>query len=162
MNNNTRFVLSLIVLVVAIGLVIWLLSARGIISGNNSGGTSKNQNASAYKAVFLTNGQVYFGKLTSKNDQYVKLQDIYYLQLAEAPQPGNAQTDKDQQQISLVKLGQELHGPVDEMEINSDQILFIESMKKDAKVVEAITRYQKEGPTTSTPVTSSPAASPTK
>jgi len=46
----------------------------------------------------------------------------------------------------LVKLGQELHGPVDSMQINRDQILFYEDMKESGKVMEAIRSYQKNPP----------------
>lgn len=104
---------------------------------------------SGYKAVFLTNGQVYFGKMSNPNGQYVTLKDIYYLQVNQPLQSGDeaAQAAAAQQQpeLSLVKLGNELHGPVDEMKINRDQILFYEDLKTDGKVAEAIEAY-KENP----------------
>ena len=37
-----------------------------------------------YQALFLTNGQVYFGKLSNVSDKYVTLNDIYYLQVQES------------------------------------------------------------------------------
>ncbi len=37
---------------------------------------------SEYQAVFLSNGQVYFGKLHNSGYQY-KLTDVYYLQVTE-------------------------------------------------------------------------------
>ncbi|KKS44450.1 MAG: hypothetical protein UV05_C0006G0014 [candidate division CPR1 bacterium GW2011_GWA2_42_17] len=43
-------------------------------------------NVDNYQAVFLTNGQVYFGQINSINDNYVKLSNIYYLRLREALQ----------------------------------------------------------------------------
>ena len=49
-----------------------------------------------------------------------------------------------QPQLSLVKLGNELHGPQDKMEINDAHIIFIESLKQDGRVVEAIARYKEE------------------
>lgn len=120
-------------------------------------GLSKNKEeakTSDYQAVFLTNGQVYFGKLSNTNSQWAILKDIYYLQVQQQVQPKD---EKEQQQpnLTLVKLGNELHGPIDEMKINKDQILFWENLKSDGKVVEAIVKYQKEGPT-------KPEPSPTK
>lgn len=151
--NSNRTLGSIIVLVVVLGLIGWYLAANGMFLG------SSKEKSSGYQAVFLTNGQVYFGKLSSKGNRYLKLKDIYYLQLAQSPQPsGSASTDA-QTQISLVKLGNELHGPVDAMEINRDHVLFIEDMKDNAKVVEAIERYQTDGPTATNPVVS---PSPTK
>lgn len=44
--------------------------------------------------------------------------------------------------FSLVKLGNELHGPEDKMSINLSQVLFVEDLKVDSKVVEAIRAYE--------------------
>ena len=107
---------------------------------------------SDYQAVFLNNGQVYFGKLDLDHG-WVKLSDIYYLQLTEDLQPASTNSDANtqptgtdagsqQQQIQLVKLGSELHGPEDEMFIAKDKILFWENMKSDSKVMQSIRQYQ--------------------
>jgi hypothetical protein len=104
-------------------------------------------NVSDYSAVFLTNGQVYFGKLYSpSSDTTIDLRDIYYLQVNQQIQPDQkAAADKtaQQPQVTLVKLGDELHGPADRMQINHDQVLFTESLKSDSKVITAIGDYQK-------------------
>jgi len=89
-----------------------------------------------YQAVFLTNGQVYFGKLSDSSNYQVKISDIYYLQVQQNVQPAE-ETNKDSQ-VSLAKLGQELHGPEDSMYISKDQVLFWENLKDDGKVVQAI------------------------
>lgn len=112
----------------------------------------KTKIKSDYQAVFLNNGQVYFGKL-DLDGGWVKLSDIYYLQLTEDLQPASTQSDANtqptttgagsqQQQIQLVKLGSELHGPEDEMYIAKDKILFWENMKSDSKVMQSIRQYQ--------------------
>lgn len=99
-----------------------------------------------YQAVFLTNGQVYFGKIGIHDGSYVELDDIYYLQVKPVLQQGdNGNDNKGQDQkteLSLVKLGNELHGPLDRMMINRDQIVFVEDLKDDSKVADAIHRYQ--------------------
>jgi len=97
-----------------------------------------------YQAVFLTSGQVYFGKVAHQNRQFVILTDIYYLRASQALQPPKEgeESAAEQPNLSLIKLGNELHGPVDEMKINRDQILFIEDLKADSKVVEAIKEYK--------------------
>ena len=86
-----------------------------------------------YQAVFLDNGQVYFGKLKTGNDFY-ELTDVFYLQAGSA--------GVDQASLSLLKLGNEAHGPEDKMQINKDHVLFIEDMKSDSKVVSAIQEYK--------------------
>lgn len=97
--------------------------------------------ASKYQAVFLSNNQVYFGKLSSPKSDYPVLRDIFYLQVTQQLQPGEANQANG---VQLVKLGNELHGPIDEMKINKDQILFIEDLKPDSQVVKAIEAFKKQ------------------
>jgi hypothetical protein len=97
-----------------------------------------------YQAVFLTNGQVYFGKLANVKSDYVELSDIYYLQVQQSVQPTDTtKTSTENPQVSLAKLGSELHGPEDQMKINRDQVLFWENLKDDSKVVDAIKKNAK-------------------
>jgi hypothetical protein len=117
--------------------------------------------SSTYQAVFLANGQVYFGKISQTENDYVVLNNIYYLQANNPLQTTSSPDSKNaaaatptQSQMSLVKLGNELHGPTDEMFINRTQILFFENLKPDSRVVSAITAYQK-GNSTSPSDTSS-------
>lgn len=138
--------------------MVVVIIVLGVLAFLFRGKFSQNANApklSGYQAVFLTNGQVYFGKISDVRDTYVKLSDIYYLQVNQNLQSGqntstqaqsaaNSSTNQ-QPQLSLVKLGQELHGPADEMFINRSQILFYEDMKADGQVAQAIAQYQKNG-----------------
>ena len=97
--------------------------------------------AKGYQAVFLSNGQVYFGKLYREGSQYSVLKDIYYLQITQAPQPLR-EGETPPTNINVVKLGGELHSPKDEMRINRDHILFIEDLKPDSRVVQAIDQFK--------------------
>jgi len=99
-------------------------------------------NKGEYQAVFLTNGQVYFGKLKSINSDYLVLDNIYYLQVQQSVQDGKTTTTTDQNQAQLVKLGNELHGPEDQMQISSKQVLFWENLKTDGKVAQSIAKYK--------------------
>ncbi len=96
-----------------------------------------------YQAIFMTNGQVYFGKLSNINEKYVQLNNIYYLQVQQSVQPADNKSG-DQPKVSLAKLGSELHGPEDEMHISRDQLLFWENLKDDSKVVTAIKENQQQ------------------
>lgn len=96
-----------------------------------------------YQAVFLSNGQVYFGKVTDVNRDTLVLENIYYLRIAQALQAGS----EDEEQIigdnfSLIKLGNEIHGPQDRMSINLNHVLFVEDLGDDSKIVEAIEEYK--------------------
>lgn len=121
-----------------------------------------------YQAIFLNGGQVYFGKISDFNDQYIRLADIYYLRVQQQVQPGSQEPKQD---ISLAKLGSELHGPEDSMVINRDQVIFWENLKDDGQVVKAIIEYKKDPaaadkqsqtpPSTTTPTTTTPAPTTT-
>jgi hypothetical protein len=99
------------------------------------------------QAVFLTNGQVYFGDLAAVNGEFLDLRDIYYLNVNQQVQPKDDKAANDQQNsISLVKLGCELHGPVDQMVINRDQVTFWENLKTDGQVSKAIEQWVQQNP----------------
>ena len=137
--------IMIVVLVVVIALGALFLVSK--YTSWNVLNVSKTDDAGSkdWKAVFLTNGQVYFGRIVKQSNSNIELKNIYYLQVTRQLQPApSAQPDKtsqEQQQLSLVKLGDELHGPTDYMVINRSQVLFTEELKEDSKVVDAIKRY---------------------
>lgn len=144
LQTNKKLWLLLIVLFIVIGVSYWTIGSQKW-SGRAIGGL----NDAGYQAVFLTNGQVYFGQLGSGFGGFMKLDDVYYLRVQRALQPAQTEdgvASQEQTGISLVKLGSELHGPEDSMLINRDQILFVEAMKTDSKVVQAI-KKEKESQT---------------
>ncbi len=93
-----------------------------------------------YKAVFLSNGQVYFGKLTWGITGYAKLTDIYYLRPGTATD-GIGQLSTQGGNLDLVKLGNEIHAPTDEMKIRKDSIVFYEALTAEGRVSTAIAQY---------------------
>lgn len=99
-----------------------------------------------YQAVFLNSqdGQVYFGKLEVFNRDLYQLTDIYYVRVENPIQPEGA-NQPAQPNISLAKLGNELHGPQDAMFINRAQVLYWENLKDDGQVVTAIREFQANG-----------------
>lgn len=94
-----------------------------------------------FQAVFFTDEEVYFGKLSDgKLPGQVKLENIYYLQTGKYSQSSGT-TSSD---ASLAKLGAELHGPEDVMYITRDQIKFWENIKEDSQVTKAIREYERK------------------
>ncbi len=125
-------------------LVVAVLIFMTIGSGKTESDLIKKDK---YQAVFLSDasGQVYFGKLKPLNAQYYELTDIFYVRVENAVQPDTTQQGAAQQNISLAKLGNELHGPEDAMYISRDKVLFWENLKDDGQVVTAITEFKKNG-----------------
>ncbi|MBI5765694.1 hypothetical protein HZA71_00520 [Candidatus Falkowbacteria bacterium] len=145
-NKGGKLGKVIITLMVIIIIVIggwYLLDRYTNISLPSFGG----QTSDDWQAVFLSNGQVYFGKIKAASKKQVVLADIYYLQVVEVPLqttqtgPGSDAQPKTQQELKLIKLGNELHGPADEMIINPDHVLLTEKLKNDSRVVQAINNY---------------------
>jgi hypothetical protein len=144
-RNKRRKTILIGVIVAAICLVVAL--------GFGSWWTMRNDEATQvksdrYQSIFLTNGQVYFGKITNLNSSYIRISDIYYLQVQQTVQPTDGKKDASTTDTSskpqLVKLGNELHAPEDAMQINRDQVLFWENIKPDGQVAKAISDFTKK------------------
>ncbi len=136
--------ITLIIVLLIIGGGIYLVANYTGIGGTLIG--TGNITKSDWQAVFLSNGQVYFGKVNSIGKDFVILEDIYYLQVVSMQdtiaQPPDVQTQPEQR-LTLIKLGNEIHGPTDEMIINRDHVVLIEDLKDTSKVVIAINDYLK-------------------
>lgn len=121
-----------IVMIIILGLVALLVWSS--ISSTNHDSLMSSVHKSEFQAVFLSNGQAYFGHITNITNAYFDLNDVWYLQAQQSVQPQNSKTSD----LSLIKLGNEIHGPEDEMFIARPQVLFWENLKPTGKVTQAI------------------------
>jgi len=139
LKNPLHIVLLMSVAIVLFGMT-WLATFYNPVSEGRHVAEDKLQ------AVFLEGGQVYFGRITLLNDQYVRLNDIYYLRVNQQVQPEQQGQQASSQDVSLVKLGCELHGPQDQMIINRAQVTFWENLKDDGQVAQAVAEYKEQNP----------------
>lgn len=125
---------AVVILIVAVTILI----ASGPKSEDSYVDTSKLQ------AVFLNTGQVYFGNIKSLNKNYFVLTNIYYLQTANN---GSSTTSSSSNtNVTLVKLGCELHQPYDQMVINRASVTFWENLNSGGQVATAVATFQKDNP----------------
>lgn len=75
-----------------------------------------------YQAVFLANGQTYFGRYYDRIGAYAKIEDVYYLQQTQGADPNAAPDTK------IVRRGRELHGPASRMLVPKSAVLFVEDL----------------------------------
>ena len=138
--------LTAMVMLVAGGVLLVALILF-VVTGSTDA-ESKFVSGDKYQAVFLNGGQVYFGQVKDLNTKYLRLQDIYYLRVNQTVQPNQTSSSQNAttNDVSLVKLGCELHGPQDEMLINREQIIFWENLKTDGQVAKAVSDYKKQNP----------------
>ncbi len=83
-----------------------------------------------YQAVFLTNGQTYFGRYYERIGAYAKIEDVYYLQqtpAADSTQPAETR---------LVRRGKELHAPSSRMLVPRSAILFVEDLSDASPIAQ--------------------------
>ncbi|HSX30338.1 MAG TPA: hypothetical protein VLE99_00270 [Candidatus Saccharimonadales bacterium] len=117
---------------ILIGIAV-LVACVALALTRSNGNLNERQyiDSTKYQAIFLNNGQVYFGHISALNSQYVRVTNIYYLT------QGN-----DSSSYSLIKLGcQQIHDPYDAMVINRDQVTFWENLQDDGKVASSIKQY---------------------
>jgi flagellar basal body-associated protein FliL len=140
-GKKDKGVKKIIIIAVVVAAIVWG-AYYFMFSGKSAG---KVVDSSKYQAVFLTNGQVYFGKVSGEKKSYVSVTDVYYMVLKQPLQNQKKEGEEQDQakpEYTLVKLGKEMHGPTS-MSINKDQILFIENLSDDSKIVTTINSSQK-------------------
>ena len=81
-----------------------------------------------YQAVFLANGQTYFGHYLDRLGPYVKVENAFYIQ--QAPTAEEGQTPESR----IIRRGSELHQPLPFVLIPKTAILFVEDLRADSQV----------------------------
>jgi hypothetical protein len=133
--------LELFVVLVGTALLLAALSLW-LATGNFNSTETKQVEKARYQAVFLTNNQVYFGKINTFSDKAVVLTDVFYIETPNQNQNQSSATANTN--YTLRKLGDsELHAPQDKMVINRDQVIFWENLKDSSQVVTKIKEYKK-------------------
>jgi len=118
------------------------VTALSLIMGCSVKGASESRTEMAftteYQAVFLDNGQAFFGKVEHPGADYLLLEDVFYIQ---------RQVNQDTNEVKniLIKRGSEWHGP-DLMYINNSHIVLIEPVAAGSQVAKLIKEAQNVQP----------------
>lgn len=112
---------------------------------------SEREARSKWQAVFLNNGQVYFGHLIRNGLDSWKLSDAHYIQVTKVPAAPQEQPEKkngektevpqppqEETRTTLMKMSDDLHGPEGVMFIPSSNMLFWQNLKNDSQIVRTI------------------------
>ena len=126
-------ILLFAVSIVLIGLLVFLAF------GTKNTNEDKFVDGNKLQAVFLNTGQVYFGNIRAINSQYLDLVNIFYLQ-------SSSSSSKTSSNVTLVKLGCELHAPLDQMVINTSSVTFWENLSPNGQVSKAVSTFWKQNP----------------
>jgi len=136
-NAEKRKMILNFLIIALIGLILLIVFNFFFYSTKSYSRLTNWVDPQKYQAVFLSNGQVYFGRVDDINSETLILTDVYYLKSYQALQAGE-ENREPAENFTLVKLGNEIHGPEDGMSINLDHVIFVENLKSDSKVMEAI------------------------
>jgi len=122
---------SMVPVVLGVLFVLVLTGCNRQSGGNITFGTE-------YQAVFMENGQVFFGKLQNAGSPYPLLKSVFYIR-----QQVNPET-KELRQV-LLRRANELHKP-DQMYINAGHIAIIEPVAADSQVARLIKEAEAQKP----------------
>jgi hypothetical protein len=92
--------------------------------------TTPSLGRAEYQAVFLTNGQTYFGRYYDRIGAFAKIEDVYYLQQTAAADPTAAPETR------IVRRGRELHGPSSRMLVPKSAVLFVEDLSAASPIAQ--------------------------
>lgn len=112
-KNIVFFVVALIIILVAI--IYW----------------RQNKIEKPYYAVYLENGDIYFGKLSFF--PYLSLKDVYFLQ----KNPSDSQNP-----FSVLKFENAFWGPENKIYINKEKIIWKTRLRDDSQVLNIIKSYE--------------------
>ncbi len=115
-------VVKVVGVIIVIGIILAAIIHKDRIMSMFGG----DQMMPSYQAVFLVNGQVYFGHMAD-HGKLLKMTDVYYVQVAEG-----------ETQPQLIKMTSGIHGPTDEVFINRDQVLYYQNLRDDSEVIKTI------------------------
>jgi hypothetical protein len=116
---------------VALGIVVFLVLLFAVRWWDFA---LPNVGAARYQAVFLSNGQTYFGRYIDRLGPYVKIENAYYIQTNQAEDQSTPPESR------LIKRGNELHQPLSSVLIPRTAILFVEDLRPDSPIGQFMTR----------------------
>ncbi|MBD3363155.1 hypothetical protein GF362_05525 [Candidatus Dojkabacteria bacterium] len=167
---NSKFLTLVLVLVVIVsGVAGGLMYYQNMDKGKTPDvlGATSEVDSNAWSSVFLINGQVYFGKIVAKTEAELVLDDVYFLRVIQNPVqatqaqalaegeegeegeevPPTTQQQVQQQyspELTIVSRDRTLHNPTGKMTFNMQNVLFVEQLSPESKVIEAINTLKQQ------------------
>lgn len=135
--------LLVVIVVLVIGVVYLILNSAFFSGSALSKAYNSMSNSSGYQAVVLndSNLNIYFGKVVGESNGSLYLTKVFYLKANTGTSGAKASLS---QQYSLVHLTPTYsYGALDEMKINSSNVLFTENLSTQSSVYKAILNYYK-------------------
>lgn len=114
--------LIILILIVIVILVIGIWLGSSLLSAKNPAGPSE------YSAVYLTTGDIYFGKLSWF--PWPHLENVWFLQ--------RSVNQQNQAQLGVAPFTSAFWKPIDEVYLNPKQIIFWTYLRNDSQLAQAL------------------------
>jgi hypothetical protein len=126
--------------ILVLAMVLFFAFKAKIPTGKVAGEIEAVSQEAKWYAVKLVDGEIFFGQTSDTATNPLTIEKVYYNY---DQSKDGAKTDESSPNLRLVKRGKETHGPTGEMKIYQAQILYLEPLKDDSKVLGAIREYEK-------------------
>lgn len=141
-HDAHRIVKKAIGIALVIAALAWFDANFHILSASQENAIARNK----LQAVFLTNGQIYFGALSRHGVGYWRLDRAHYVQVSKAPAEVSSDKKNDtapqETYTTLMRLSDDVHRPENTLFIPVSNILFWQNLRNDSPVTQAITSRQ--------------------
>ena len=124
-------------LVIFLALILILVVLFFIFSNKENPNKEVSTN---WYSVKLASGEIFYGQIEDTKADPVVIKNVYYNY---DQQEETGKEIKETGNLRLVKRGKETHGPDGTMNIVRQQVLYMEPLKEDSKVLGAILNYEK-------------------
>ena len=142
--------LVLVLLAVSVALNLALVALVGLrgfnianpVASVASGSTTFNKDG--YYAVFLNNKEAFVGHITDLNATTINMSSLYYLTFDPPKDAGGnpiPNANPNDYKPALKKLGQEVWGPKDAVQINRQNMEYYTELRADSPIVKAIIAF---------------------
>ena len=126
-----------IVIFLAFVLIVFIGYSMIFQGGTEKEPAANTSNKEAWYAVKIITGEIYYGQIEDKSTDPVVVKNVYY----------DYDQDKEKKEgepssLRLVKRGKETQGGDGSMNIVRAQVLYMEPLREDSKVFEAILNYE--------------------
>jgi len=139
-NGAHRVVKKVACLMLVFAALVWFDTNFHILSSSQESKVARAK----LQAVFLTNGQIYFGNLSRHGIGYWRLDRAHYVHVSKVPaaSPDTDGAVSQETSTTLVKASDDMHRPENTLFIPASHILFWQNLRNDSPVAQAIIAEQ--------------------
>jgi hypothetical protein len=143
-NENIWKAGVFVLLIIIVGFFGYMKFFSGGETGEVLGEAAQEEK---WYAIRLINNEEYYGQISDVSADPIVIKNVYYnydqLNAKDGAAPPAEGEKIDTGKLRLIKRGKETHGPAGSMNLVRAQVVYMEEMGEDSKVLQAILDYEK-------------------